>query len=206
MHYIWKLYLSNMGIPNMIYSNTLKEIMKQKLLYREENNEVHFLNITSKYLPHISTFLHFWEKNITISCEDIFDEEYEIDEIVTLCKVNQTNNVQITDTDIIKIISHFFSPQVEIIDNKYVTNIKCKLWNKIEDIHHFFVSYKLINKHKYPEDLISFDDLYHQYTLFCNINNNKLIVSKHYFEKYITYYLNDYVHFEHFVSSTWLNT
>lgn len=205
MHYIWKLYLSTIGIPNMIYSNTLKDILKQKLSYKEENNEVIFVNITSKYLPHISNFLQFWEKNIIICNDDDFDEEYEIDEILTLFKQNQTNNISLTDTDIVKIITHFFSPQVEIIDNKYVTNIKSKLWNKIEDIHLFLNSYKLLKIKKDTEQLISFDDLYKQYNVFSNINENKLIVSKNYFEKYITYYLMDYIHFEHFVSSSWLD-
>ena len=88
MHYIWKLYLSSINVPNMLYTNNLKDILKTKLQFTEHsdddsvNKDPVFLNVTSKYLPSVSSFLTFWEKHITIiinvneGIESIIDDEY----------------------------------------------------------------------------------------------------------------------------------
>jgi hypothetical protein len=87
-----------------------------------------------------------------ITGDNSLDDEYEIDEFVTLYKnsdqknSDQKNsdqkNSQISDINMIKMICHYFSPQVEVIDNKYITNIKCILWSKHDDINEFLESYK----------------------------------------------------------------
>ena len=46
MHYIWKLYLSQLNIPNMLYSNHLKENLKTKFSYNGDNDS--FTKVTSK--------------------------------------------------------------------------------------------------------------------------------------------------------------
>jgi len=212
MHYIWKLYLSSIHIPNMIYYNNLKEILKSKLDYKEENDV--FINITSKYLPQISIFLQFWETYILVisNNEDNNSEynyEYEIDELILLFKsVYPSNNMG--EEDVLKIIKHFFYPSVVIKNDKYITNIKCSLWEKSHDINLALSHYIELLKNESISDynninsLISFDDLYHQYHSFCNafmyVNKvNSLIVSKHYFEKYIEIYLKDYIQFDKFI-------
>ena len=114
----------------------------------------------------------------------------------------------------IKMICHYFSPQVEIIDNKYITNVKCNLWSKQDDINEILYSYKFnlnnmgINPHL---DLISFDDLYYSYKTYFKAKGlveQKIcpIVSKQFFEKYLTNQLQQYIKFERFVSSEWLQT
>jgi hypothetical protein len=223
MHYIWKIYLSTIYIPNMIYSNNLKEILKIKLNYKDENDV--FINITSKYLPQISNFLQFWESyiqvinleldtNINNEKEDF--NEYELDELITLFKsIYKTN---INEEDILKIIKHFYSQNVVVNENKYIKNIKCSLWDKCYDINLALMHYKDNLKNK-PDNfidcsdcshyLITFDELYHQYNSFCNANMyvnkvNSLIVSKHYFERYIKVFLNDYIQFEKFIDYNWI--
>lgn len=225
MHYIWKLYLSNNKIPNMIYVNNLKSILKNKLQYNEDGSDIIFINVTSKFLPNVSNFLSFWEKHITISCDTIFDEEYEIDELYTLYKLSNKDkdkekekeknvNINISDKEIIKIIRHYFSPSVEIIDNKYITNIKCNLWSKYDDIIDFLKNYQMQKKittnntNNTNNELISFDELYKNYNSFYNakIVVDKLfypIVSKNFFEKFLQYFLSDYIKFEKFISSEW---
>ena len=47
----------------MIYSNVLKNILKEKFTYEESSDS--FINITSKYLPIESDFIKFWETTIT---------------------------------------------------------------------------------------------------------------------------------------------
>ena len=217
MHYIWKLHLSSLNVPNVLYSNNLKSLLKEKLNYNDPSgNELVFLNVTSKLLPNVSNFLAFWEKHIFVcepNEEDEFDNEYEIDELLTLYK-NSTGNQPIRDEEIIKIIRHFFTPNVEIIDNKYVSNIKCNLWDKQSDIKEMLVHYKEthVNKADATDNLLSIDDLYESYKLYihakCVVEKEKNanpIVSKQFFEKFVTFYLMYYIKFDKFVSSEWLN-
>lgn len=231
MHYIWKLFLSSINVPNMIYSSNLKNSLKNRIPFIEDGNDICFTNVTSKFLPAVSNFLSFWEKHITVvnsselEMEIEIDDEYEIDEIVTLYKqfIQMTNtninttgqNVvhNISDEEVIKIISHYFSPSVEVIERKYVTNIKCNLWTKTDDIilmlNNYKDQFKVSNSEKAAEDLISFDDLYKSYRAFCQAKvvvekTVCLIVSKQFFEKSVTYYLPNFIKFDKFVSAEWL--
>jgi hypothetical protein len=112
----------------------------------------------------------------------------------------------------IKMIYHYFSPQVDIIDNKYITNIKCNLWSKHDDLNEFLNSYKLNYNYEtelYSINLISFDDLYQSYKMIFKAKTtveqkNYPIVSKNFFEKYLANNLPNYIKFEKFVSSDWL--
>jgi len=210
MHYIWKLYLSSINIPNMVYSNNLQCILSNKLSNTNDNGNIVFINVTSKYLPNVSSFLSFWEKHVSISQENSVDEEYEIDELSTLYKNSDLKNSQLSDTNMIKMICHYFSPQVEIIDNKFITNIKCNLWSKHDDINEFLNSYKCnVFGNKDPDLLVSFDDLYQSYKTFLKakglVEQKSLpIVSKHFFEKFLSNQLQLYIKFDKFVSSEWL--
>lgn len=206
MHYIWKLYLSNINIPNMIYSQSLQELLMTKLGYKNEAGNIIFTNVTSKYLPNVSSFLSFWDKFITITTDSTIDDEYEIDELMTLYKNSDKKTSQLTDVNMIKMIGHYFSPQVEVVDNKYVLNIKCSLWSKHEDIHYFLEAYKHSMLNNELTDIISIDDLYQSYKLEINAKSviekkTYLIVSKQFFEKYITNQLSEYIKFDKFVSS-----
>lgn len=212
MHYIWKLYLTSVNIPNMVYSTQLQSILAGKIENVLENGNIMFTKVTSKYLPNVSSFLSFWEKYIVITSDNSLDDEYEIDEFITLYKSSDQKNSQISDINMIKMICHYFSPQVEVIDNKYITNIKCNLWNKQDDINDYLNSYKSnvfiagINPHT---ELISFDELYQGYKLYFKakgIIDQKIlpIVSKQFFEKFLTNQLQIYIKFDKFVSSEWL--
>jgi len=237
MHYIWKQYLSSVNIPNMLYTSGLKELLKGKLLHNSNQNtnnntevsisEVVFLNVTSKYLPSVSSFLSFWEKHIVILDNNVsFDDEYEIDEIVTLYKSSEFKNVTISDKEIMKMINHYYSPQVEVIDNKYITNIRCNLWIKHEDIRSHLETFKgaqkmatssvinhsIINNsiNHSNKELISFDELYKSYKSYCvakQIVDKQVnpIVSKQFFEKFLLHELQQYIQFDKFVSSQWIN-
>ena len=207
MHYIWKLYLTSINIPNMIYSNQLQTLLSERLENANENGNIIFTHITSKYLPNVSSFLSFWDKHIIITSDNNIDDEYEIDEITTLYKNSEQKPLQISDINMIKMICHYFSPQVEIIDNKYITNIKCNLWSKQDDIIEFLNSYKS-NLIITNTDLISFDDLYNGYKTYFKAKGaieqkGYPIVSKQFFEKFLVNQMSEYIHFEKFVSSEW---
>ena len=213
MHYIWKQYLSSINIPNMLYTNGLKELLKGKLLHSSGEGDVIFLNVTSKYLPSVSSFLSFWDKHITILDNNVsFDDEYEIEEILTLYKSSEFKNVPVLDKEIIKMINHYYSPQVEVIENKYITNIRCNLWIKHENIHTHLETFKATQKviNNSNKELISFDELYKSYKSYCiakHIVDKQVspIVSKQFFEKFLLHDLQQYIQFDKFVSSQWLN-
>ena len=228
MHYIWKQYLSSINIPNMLYTNGLKELLKGKLLHSSGECDVIFLNVTSKYLPSVSSFLSFWDKHIAILDNNVsFDDEYEIEEILTLYKSSEFKNVPVSDKEIIKMINHYYSPQVEVIENKYITNIRCNLWIKHEDIHTHLETFKATHKmvsntsvinhsinnsiiNNSNKELISFDELYKSYKSYCiakHIVDKQVspIVSKQFFEKFLLHELQQYIQFDKFVSSQWLN-
>jgi hypothetical protein len=214
LHFIWKQFLSINNLPNVIYSNNLKSILKDKFVYNEKTDA--FCGITSKYLPIYSDFINFWETTITSghnsSYEQIeFDYELEIDEISSLfkCWVKQnTDNIMsngnINEDNIVKIIKHFF-PTIEIVEDKFVLNVTCSMWNKIEDINKSFEYIKNSTIDNSMLALISFDDVYNYYYKFCKNNSMKFIVSKRYFEKYLYYKLADHIVYDKFINIEWLN-
>jgi len=211
MHYIWKLYLSNINVPNMIYSSNLLTMLSSKLQNINDDGSIIFTNVTSKYLPNVSSFLTFWDKHVSISNENNVDDEYEIDELATLYKNSDLKNSQLSDTYMIKMICHYFAPHVEIIDNKFITNIKCNLWSKQDDINEYLQTYKTVKTsiEVNPDLLVSFDELYSGYKVFIKskgiIEHKSLpIVSKHFFEKFLSNQLQLYNKFDKFVSSEWL--
>ena len=189
IHYIWKLYLSYLNLPNMIYYNTLKSILKEHFPFNAETDI--FTNMTSKYLPRVSNFLLFWDKNISNSQND----EIEIDELH-----NMYQSTSLTDVEMLKIIHHFY-PNIEIIENKYILNITCALWDKSVTINKVLALIKLDSTIT-SNDILSFDDMYNYYTKFC-IENDEKIVSKCYFENYISIHLKDYIKFEKFIEPSY---
>jgi len=201
MHYLWKQYLLANSLPNILYSNELKEILCAKYGISEENMEQpQFKNVTSKLIPSVSNFLNFWDKYIYVySDTNEFENEYDIDEIIILYKsVNKGLNV--SEKNIINIINHYYN--IKITDNKYIFGIHCSLWNKQEDIKLFLEHYENTEK---KENLISIYDLYSSYKYFIKAksavdNKQFYIVSKGYFEKFIKFYLKDKITFNDFVS------
>jgi hypothetical protein len=218
LHFIWKQFLSVNYLPNMIYSNNLKNILKDMYDYDESFDCFH--NLTSKYLPIESDFIKFWEKTITITCDNINDtmevfDELEIDELCMLFKLwTQKNNIiiqeklisngNINDENVLKILKHFF-PHIEIIENKYVLNVKCNIWDKNTEIENSFEYIKTEIKNYHTLALISFDDAYNYYYKFCNNQSNKLIVSKRYFEKYLYSKIPKYIVYEKFIETVWID-
>jgi hypothetical protein len=215
LHFLWKQFLSNSNLPNIIYSNSLKNILKDLYKYNEDSDS--FIEITSKYLPIQSDFIKFWEHTINVVSNEYhnmidndFNHELEIDEICSLFKIwTKTNTEQlfsngnISEENVVKILKHFF-PNIEIIEDKYVLNVSCSLWNKNDDISQSFEYIKTQIKNNHTLALISFDDAYNYYYKYCNINSHKSIVSKRYFEKYLYFKLGEYIVYEKFIETSWI--
>jgi len=191
LHYLWKQFLIQNNLPNILYSTVLKSIIKTKykLYYNNELDE--FNGFTSKYLPIESTFIKFWNNAIIINApleNEFIDNELEISELILLfkswAKINEYGSINITDDNIIKILTHFF-PDIDIIEEKYILNIQCILWDKNKDIKKSFTHIKneIVNNNLI--NLISFNEIYNYYCKYCILNSLKFIVGKNYFEKYL---------------------
>jgi hypothetical protein len=211
MHYLWKQYLLTNGLPNILYSNELKEILCLKYGISQENIECpQFKNVTSKLLPSVSNFLNFWDKYVTINTNNINDNlfnEYDIDEIIMLYR-SINKGIVISEKNILNIINHYYN--IEIF-NKSIFGIKCLLWDKQEDIkmflNHYNNTHKIINieNSDKKEDLVSIYDLYNSYKSFIKAKSSVdlkqyYIVSKSYFEKFIKFYLTENIKFNDLVS------
>ena len=84
-------------------------------------------------------FLYFWNNNIQES-----DTYLEINEFVYIYKywnIKNNYNYPIKEKNILKIISHFY-PNIHV-DNQYIYNIKCQLWNKNQEIDKIMEMYKI---------------------------------------------------------------
>jgi hypothetical protein len=188
LHYIWKQYLNSESVPNMMYSNTLKQNLKQCLQYDESTDS--FVNLTSKYLPNIRHFLNFCEENLVMS--QTIPDELELGELCILY-----SSPTMKECELLKLVSHFF-PEI-IIDeykySKYILRTQCKLWNKSEGI------LNVINhcKENSKSNIISIDDLYVEYIA---LTSGKLVVSKQYFEKYVRNNLKEFIVYETFIDFT----
>jgi hypothetical protein len=106
----------------------------------------------------------------------------------------------INEDYVIKIIRHFFFPDVTIVEDKFVRNITNTLWSKDTNIEDAF-PYIKHNFKESNETLLSFKDAYN---LYCNFSSGTLfIVSKQYFEKYLHLKINKYVVYDNFITSDW---
>ena len=135
-------------------------------------------------------------------------------------KILSTKNI--SEENILKILRHFF-PNTIILDDKYVIGIHCILWNKPMDILNSFHFIKQQieqiegKKEEANHYVISLSDAYNYYVKYVNANSNtntnansntnanatnqKCIVSKLYFEKYLKMKIPEYIVHEHFIDT-----
>lgn len=208
LHFIWKQFIHTNYLPNIIYSNTLKNLLKEKYKYEEQTDT--FYNITSKFLPIIHDFLTFWESTVIISNNTMDNHEIEIDELSAIFKywIKQNQNIcksmgNLNDENTIKIINHFF-PQIIIKNDKYILNIYSILWDKNKDIKNSleFIAYNFKTKNA---NLLSFEEAYHYYWKFSTDHIYKFIVSKKYFETYLQIHIPKYIIYDKFIINDWVD-
>lgn len=183
MIFIWKKYLETINIPNIIFHDSLISLFKEKLFDYDETNDL-FKNVTSASLPTVSSFLKFWDENMLEEPDEL---EIEIDEISNLFKKWTTKNYTgVEDTFLIELIRHFH-PDIIVIDNKYVMNVKCKLWDKRQEVIDTLDLLK-------SEDVKSkAKSLYVVYETYASQSKTPFVVSKRYFEKVAKEYLGSHL-------------
>ena len=214
MLYLWKMYLTEFQIPNMIFNAVLKTRITEYLYgvgsmgvdVQMQSLDV-FPNITSRHLPMVSKFMCFWSENCSVNDDEI---EMEIDELSTLfneylststltsftenTKTTSSQNSyhNISDAALLGMIRHFY-PDVNIEDDKYLINVGCKMWSKKDEIRLYLDLFKMqciTNNISIPQPLYN---AYEYYCSKCYESKDRRAVSKRYFEKFLIDEYSDYL-------------
>lgn len=202
MVFLWKQYCTIINIPNILFNNSLRTLLSNKLQYSQENEL--FLNVTSKQLPPISAFINFWNNNIISVPNNIsFTDELELEEIAMLFKnwcVKTRCSVRLDESFVLDLIKHFY-PEITIQNDKYILNVVCKLWKQKQDIQSALDQFNEDNNINSITTPIS---IYKSYQYYCNYSkNNQYIVSKRYFEKYLKYHIPENIKDGHITPTYW---
>lgn len=204
LQFVWKQFLSNHGLPNVMFSTTLKQLLAQKIAFDKEGDL--FLGVTSKYFPHYKDFIEFWEQNMIVKAECQASSThasllgYELDEVCYLYKKWSKSRLLLSEEYVMKIVKHFF-PEVDVAEDKYLLNVCSPLWDKVVDIRRVLgdVLTQLREKHaKQPFPMVSFDELYGLY----EGNAQGMVVSKDYFEKYLNVHYSSMIVYDKFLCTT----
>lgn len=217
MQYLWKKFLDNLQLPSVIFQQNLKNILLHKLETNYSVESDAFVNLSSKYLPSIQKFMQFWDENMEVVKVEDRDGlmEFETEEIWQLYKNWTTGGANaLSEKEIADLISYFY-PEVEMEENKYVRGVRCLLWDKQMDIQIAIDEMWEYEKTKSPKRAANADNkvsIYDAYVWYSDYyspvrtgkaspaagkHNNKILVSKTYFEKYIcdNYCVDDkYIH------------
>lgn len=194
MQYLWKQFLDSKNLPSIIFMQTLKPLVIEKLkeFYRDDQDM--FVGIYSKFLPAIQKFLLFWNDTMT---NDETEYELEIEEVMLLCKRwcqgRGESTCALTDRQILDLIVNYY-PNVEIENEKYISKIRCSLWDKQIDIE---IALNLLKQTIRGETVGSNGNssavsIYDAYSFYCK-QRNVMNVSKSYFEKYLFDNLSEYI-------------
>jgi hypothetical protein len=200
MIYIWKRFLEDKDVPNIIFYDTLMTILKKKLDYDEETES--FRNVTSIHLPLVASFLQFWDTTMT---EDELEIELEIDEISSIMK-NWAGRSYVNSSDslILKLISHFY-PDVSIDEDKYILNMKCNIWDKRLEVTNALDLFKISCN---DEENLPVQSLYTAYKYYCDSTKNtknktNYVASKRYFEKIAVEVVGKHMDNDYLISPQW---
>jgi len=209
MQYLWKHFLESKHLPTVMFQQRLKGHLINKMKDNYTESQDIFVNVCSKFLPAIQQFLNFWTDTIEY---DISESEFEIEDLVHLFyKWADETPGNLNDKQILDLILYYY-PDVEIEKDKYITGIRCKMWDKQLDIQVALESLRENVRGKLQREHGDFSrikhiSIYDAYTYYCKYFScipNKRFVNKSYFEKYVFENLIEYILDEKFIRSDWL--
>jgi hypothetical protein len=140
MQYLWKKFLDSKELPNIMFLQTLKNLLLERLNDYYDENMDSFIGICSEHLPSIQQFIQFWSETISIDDNEI---DFEIDEIIIIfkqwCETKREISSTLNDKQILFWMNNDILPLM-IHENYPVNNIKMKneasyLHNIAESIH-----------------------------------------------------------------------
>lgn len=220
MQYLWRQFLETNSLPTIMFQSKLKSYLIERLQQYYNGEQDSFIGICSKYLPDIQKFLNFWEDTIEY---DETESDFEIEEISYLfrkwCDNKKEMSTNMNDKQILDIITYYY-PDIETDREKYICKIRCSLWDKHMDIHIALESMKEYILSKYYKEFGSITNyervssplsghnisIYDAYKYYCEFysSQNKPIVNKSYFEKYIFENLSYFILESKFITSDWI--
>ena len=174
--FLWKKFTYEKDIFVNSFANYNEFLIKLfsylKCEYDKESNN----NILSGYysfdLPYVDDFKVFWNENF-YECEE--ETNLELNEILFLYNKHgkiKRNNLNET---LIKLILQCFYSKQEVLSNKIINGVKCRLWDKQKEIDAF------IEKHNVNIE----DNMNTIYKMYLSTTKSEYRISKIYFQTYI---------------------
>lgn len=204
IYYLWNHFLNKYKLPNIMYQSVFASLFSDKFKDNYDTSNKNFFGLFSKFLPSAQRFVTFWNQTML---ENPYENFLEIDEIRKVFKIWNDTNDNLSNQQILDIISYFF-PDVCIENDKHIHEYACSLWNKGTQIENVLEKYK---NHYITNSLDGDKTIHDAYVFYCNYLNNSsgspydiLIVDKSYFVDYIKKYLNPYID-DNYISSIWFN-
>lgn len=200
MHYLWKRYLSNKGIPSVVFMSHLDRKLSKYIPLVGE----HYIGVTSVYLGNSEQLRDFWSDYMEFDK----DEEIEITELYNIYKEWSIENGKVTsiiEKGFLSILEHFYA--ITLNDYKYIKNYRCLLWNKKEEMQIILNDLKIT--YKFSPDCFekSIDVVYKDYCLRCKTKFNYKAINKHEFKKYINQIIPDkYIIRNRILNDYWKST
>ena len=173
--FLWKKYIQEKDIFINIFTS-YNDFIKYLFHSLDTNYDTNVSNnilhgYYSLETPSIEIFKSFWNEHFEY-CETEY--YFELNEILFLFKTyNKNKKIYINENIISNLIQIYYS-HYNIIDNKMIHNLKCKLWDKKKEINDF-ISKNAININ---------DNINHIYKLYSKSSQN-ITISKKYFKFYI---------------------
>lgn len=200
MLFIWKKFLKEHKLPNILFHDSLMKILKNKLTYEGD----YFKNVTSMILPIVVDFKHFWDTHI---CEDI-GNAYDLDEISGLFKNTNKKYNTVEECFFLELI-HYLYPNIVVDENKYILNIKCLKWDKKQEVNDYIILFKTDESNNIKKNINdnsnNVKSLTNIYEFYLNNNKNTLLISKNYFEKIAKDALSEFIDEYGIINKSWFN-
>ena len=195
MKFLWKRFLEEMNLPNIAFYDSLHQELKNKLDYNDPSDS--FASLTSPHLPLVSSFISFWDKNMTK--DD--DSELEISEIVTLFNENGGKlgrGPGDPATNVLELIRHFY-PEITIEAGKYAIGIRCLLWNKQLEVINALEAFQTTQVSSQCEYSTNLNTVYESYSK----GSKKRVISKRFFERITLEVLAENIDSDGCISPSW---
>jgi GTP-sensing pleiotropic transcriptional regulator CodY len=118
---ILRQFLKEMNIPNIIFQETFAIEMKKLLSYDEATDN--YKDVTSNYIPIVSSFCSFWDEHMI---EDYTASDLEIEDVIDMFFKHTSHKFtnSLTSELVVDILKHHICSDVIIEQNKYIHNIR----------------------------------------------------------------------------------
>ena len=205
IYFLWNHFLNKHRLPSIMYQSEFSNLFTTTFNDNYHATNKNFFGLFSKFLPSAQSFVTFWNQTMV---ENPYENFLEIDEIREIFKLWNKTNDNLSNQQIIDIISYFF-PDVCIENDKHIHEFVCSLWNKGTQIELIMENYKKY----YIKNALDGDKTIHDaYIFYFNYVNttihtspyDSLIVDKSYFEMYVTKYLSPYID-NNYISNVWFS-